>query len=132
MKTKFIFVLAAILAAFGCEARLTPSTADRTPAAIDAQDGGDGQRLVSLIDYVAADYGGAVANGVVVSAFEYDEQLDFLETAAALAPRVAGNAEDGAAIATRVEALRDAVRARADAGRAWADHGDFDQGRTGI
>jgi high-affinity iron transporter len=36
------------------------------------------QKAAALLDYIAADYGGAVANGAVVSQFEYDEQLEFL------------------------------------------------------
>jgi high-affinity iron transporter len=82
----------------------------------DAQDGGDGQRLVSLVDYVAADYGGAVSNGQIISAFEYEEQLGFMETASALASGVE-DPDERAAIRARVEALRGAVQAMADPSR---------------
>ncbi len=36
------------------------------------------QKAAALLDYIAADYGGAVADGAIVSQFEYDEQLEFL------------------------------------------------------
>jgi high-affinity iron transporter len=43
-------------------------------------------RLVSILDYVAADYGGAVQDGKVTSQFEYEEQLAFLDSALEIAP----------------------------------------------
>jgi high-affinity iron transporter len=112
MKTKFIFSLAMALAAGGC--RSGPDTA---PVAIHAAavDGGDGQRLASLIDYVSADYGGAVSDGVVVSEFEYEEQIGFLKTALDLVPRAAENSADRAALLSRITALQDAVVAKANA-----------------
>jgi high-affinity iron transporter len=64
---------------------------------------------------VAADYGGAVSGGSVVSAYEYEEQLGFLETAIALVPKASRSAEDAAALTARVEALRAAVRGKEDA-----------------
>lgn len=39
------------------------------------------RRIVALLDYVAADYGGAVNNGVITSETEYREQLAFLQEA---------------------------------------------------
>lgn len=39
------------------------------------------RRVVALLDYVAADYGGAVKNGAVVDEAEYREQLAFLSEA---------------------------------------------------
>lgn len=41
----------------------------------------DAKQLWQLIDYVAVDYGGAVANGTIVSEAEYEEMLDFTENA---------------------------------------------------
>ncbi|MEO8499437.1 MAG: FTR1 family protein [Vicinamibacteria bacterium] len=111
MKTKFIFGLLLIAGGFGCAAPSTTTT-DPAGAGVGSHDGGDGQRLVSLIDYVSADYGGAVSNGQILSASEYEEQLGFLETAIDLAPRAAARAEDGAAIHGRIERLQEAVRAR--------------------
>jgi high-affinity iron transporter len=115
MKTKFIFVLSLILGTAGCGSFDEPA-ASGPPAGAEAPETNDGQRLVSLIDYVAADYGGAVSKGVVVSAYEYEEQLGFVEAAIALVPRASRTAEDAAALTQRVEALRSAVRTRQDAG----------------
>lgn len=42
------------------------------------------RRLAAMLDYVAADYAGAVADGRVVDQPEYDEQLIFLRDAGAL------------------------------------------------
>jgi high-affinity iron transporter len=105
--------LGLIAASTGCRTPATPKPPQASAA--PEVDGGDGQRLVSLVDYVSADYRGAVRDGVILSAFEYEEQLGFLETAVALAPRAARTAEDGAVLAKRVDALRDAVMAKADA-----------------
>ncbi|REH35601.1 hypothetical protein DFR26_2225 [Paraperlucidibaca baekdonensis] len=41
----------------------------------------DAKQLWQLIDYVAVDYSGAVADGTIVSASEYAEMLDFTESA---------------------------------------------------
>lgn len=111
MKTKFIFLLIIVTASFGCGSE--PSVTDNAKTAV-APDGGDGQRLVSLVDYVSADYRGAVRDGVVVSAFEYEEQVGFLDAAMSLAPRAARNEEDRMALVARVSALREAVLNKAD------------------
>ena len=116
MKTKFIFVLGLILGTVGCGAPNVPAATGLPPGSLDATDGNDGPRLVSLLDYVAADYGGAVSGGLVVSAFEYEEQLGFLETAIALIPKASRTLEDADALTARVEALRVAVQAKEDAG----------------
>ncbi len=115
VKTKFSFVLSFILTTTACGPRPETADLDGRGGSIAARESDDGQRLVSLIDYVAADYPGAVSNGVIVSAFEYEEQLGLVETAAGLAPRVTENSEDRGAIAARVEAFRAAVREKADA-----------------
>lgn len=115
MKTKFIFVLSLILGSAGCGGGGTSAASGAPPQALEASDEHDGARLVSLLDYVAADYGGAVSGGLVVSAFEYEEQLGFLETAIALVPKATRSPEDAVALTARVEALRAAVRARQDA-----------------
>ena len=94
MKTKFIFALALFAAGPGCQPSPVPAPGDILSLRAGNQDGSDGQRLVSLLDYVAADYGGAVSGGAVVSAFEYEEQLGFLETATTLVPQAARNPED--------------------------------------
>ncbi len=119
MKLKFIFVLVAFLSMSGCGSGTAPdgaaASADQ-PGSLASQDGGDGQRLVSLLDYVAADYGGAVEGGVIISAFEYEEQLGFLDTAAVLSETAAQSPSDRSAIGLKVQALRSAVQSRADAG----------------
>jgi high-affinity iron transporter len=115
MKTQFILGLALLAACAGCQTARVDPPADLAAIRAAAQDGSDGQRLVSLLDYVAADYGGAVAGGVVISAFEYEEQLGFLDTAATLVAGAAQSAEDRVAIGTRIEALRSAVRDKVDA-----------------
>jgi high-affinity iron transporter len=115
MKSKFIFVLGLVLAAGGCGASNRAASPGPIAGSSEATDGNDGARLVSLIDYVAADYGGAVSGGSVVSAYEYEEQLGFLETAIALVPKASRSAEDAAALTARVEALRAAVRGKEDA-----------------
>jgi len=115
MKTKFIFVLGLLAGAIGCGGSDRHVPPGPTAGTLDTTDAHDGPRLVSLIDYVAADYGGAVSGGSVVSAYEYEEQLGFLETAIALVPRASRTAEDTAALTARVEALRAAVRGKEDA-----------------
>ncbi len=86
MKLKFIFNLTLIavgaMGLGGCRA------ATGTPAV--ARDGGDAQRLVALLDYVAGDYGRAVQDGQVQSAFEYEEQLRFVADARAMGARLLG------------------------------------------
>lgn len=114
MKSKFIIIL---LLGFGCVACNPASplaVSDPGTTDFDPQDGGDGQRLVSLLDYVSADYGGAVRDGEVVSLAEYDEQLSFVETALKLAVRAARTDEARAALRQRVERLQEAVRAKED------------------
>jgi high-affinity iron transporter len=72
---------AALALASGCH--------DRPQAAL-APDGGDAQRLVSLVDYIAGDYPMAVRDGAVVSQAEYDEQLTFAADARRLAGQLLG------------------------------------------
>lgn len=73
----------------------------------------DARQLWQLIDYVAVDYGGAVANGAVTSQAEYAEMLDFTNNAAkhvqTLPPHQSKNQ-----IAAAIAALRGAVVSKAD------------------
>jgi high-affinity iron transporter len=71
----------ALLAATACQGR---------PQAPLAPDGGDAQRLVSLVDYIAGDYPMAVEDGTVVSGPEYEEQVTFAADARRLAERLLG------------------------------------------
>jgi high-affinity iron transporter len=72
-------------------------------AAADPTD--DLRRLAAILDYVAADYGGAVKDGAVVDEGEYKEQLSFMDDAAALAAAIPG---------ADVSAVRALVTAKAD------------------
>jgi high-affinity iron transporter len=78
-------------------------------------DGGDAQRLVTILDYVSSDYARAVKDGAVVSEAEYDEQVKFVADAHALAasvlPAPEGPADPLMSTIARVEA---AVHAKAD------------------
>jgi high-affinity iron transporter len=115
MKSKFIFVLAILTGVGGCrpaeETASSPAPLERA----DVADPNDGPRLVSLLDYVSSDYGGAVSKGVVLSSYEYEEQLGFLEAATALVPKASRTAEDTAVLKERVGALRAAVLAKQEA-----------------
>jgi high-affinity iron transporter len=89
LKMNSIFRIAAVLAAIvlalsvgGCTSRAPQSLLPAPP------DGGDAQRLVTVLDYVSSDYARAVQGGVVVSPAEYDEQVKFVADAHALAVSV--------------------------------------------
>ena len=78
------------------------------PAAAPA----DARQLWQLLDYVAVDYSGAVADGAVVSESEYAEMLDFTANAAKQIQQLPAHAaRDG--IAAAVQALRVAVERKA-------------------
>jgi len=72
----------------------------------------DARLLVGVLDYVAADYGGAVRDGRVLSDFEYREQLSFVKEARAMAERVPGLPP---ATTADLAAIEGAVLARAPA-----------------
>jgi high-affinity iron transporter len=78
------------------------------PAAL--ADGGDAQRLVTLVDYIGGDYAGAVKDGRVIDEGEYAEQLKFVTDARALA-RGLGSDGDLMAALGEIERL---VQAKAD------------------
>ncbi|KQQ44665.1 iron permease [Duganella sp. Leaf126] len=104
-KVRFYKILRVIFAATLLVAG-SVATQPATPA--------DAKQLWQLIDYVAVDYGGAVANGAVVSDAEYAEMLDFTENAGKqvqLLPAHAGRTGISAAI----DELRAAVVRKADA-----------------
>ncbi|HUG53711.1 MAG TPA: FTR1 family protein [Vicinamibacteria bacterium] len=89
----------------------------RTPQTLVAvpPDGGDAQRLVTILDYVGSDYARAVEGGTVVSAFEYDEQVKFVQDAHMLATAALGpgaSADDG--LLGAIGLVAEAVRAKAD------------------
>jgi high-affinity iron transporter len=73
----------------------------------------DARQLWQLLDYVAVDYGGAVADGKVISASEYAEMQEFASSAAQQVQSLPANA------------AKDALtRAVADLGKAVADKAD--------
>jgi high-affinity iron transporter len=82
MKSIFKMALPALVLAAGLAADGAAATAD------------DAQRLVALLDYVAADYGGAVRDGQVVSPDEYAEQGRFMADAREIAHELAGSGDD--------------------------------------
>lgn len=43
---------------------------------------GDARRLWQLLDYIAVDYGEAIANGQIINESEYAEMLEFTQAAA--------------------------------------------------
>jgi high-affinity iron transporter len=82
-------------------------------------DGGDAQRLVTILDYVSSDYARAVQGRTVVSRDEYDEQVKFVGDAQALVTAVlhpAPGANDPLETAVRSKAEpADVARACRDA-----------------
>jgi high-affinity iron transporter len=78
-------------------------------------DGGDAQRLVTVLDYVSSDYARAVQGGTVVSPAEYDEQVKFVGDAQALVASVLRPAANpGDPLMAAVARVGAAVRAKAD------------------
>ncbi|MBI3932214.1 MAG: FTR1 family protein [Acidobacteria bacterium] len=99
---------------------LAPGACQRAPVTMapgaPASDGGDAQRLVALVDYVAGDYGLAVKDGVEVSALEYQEQVRFVADARALARRLLGpDVPEGEPLLRHLARAEALVLARADA-----------------
>ena len=114
---KSIFKILAVLAAIAPALMLGGCTR-RTQALVPAPpDGGDAQRLVTVLDYVSSDYARAVQGGVVISPAEYDEQVKFVTDAHALAlsvlrPTAADAAGDP--LLTWIARVEKAVTGKAD------------------
>jgi high-affinity iron transporter len=108
---KSIFNIAAMAAA----ALALAGACSRTPQALvpAPPDGGDAQRLVTVLDYVGSDYARAVKDGAVISDFEYDEQVKFVEDARTLATAALGPAAQDPLLAA-IARVDTAVRAKAD------------------
>ncbi len=70
------------------------------------------RRIASILDYVAADYAGAVVAGVIKSDVEYKEQLGFVHDAGELARLLEPS---DAALETGLSEVRTLVERRADA-----------------
>jgi high-affinity iron transporter len=108
IRTGLAALLAAAVFAGGC--RRDPGALVPAPP-----DGGDAQRLVTILDYVSSDYARAVHGRTVVSADEYDEQVKFVSDAHALVGALlpsAPGANDP--LVTAVGRVETAVRARAE------------------
>ena len=85
-----------------------------TTASAQSAESSDGaKQLWQLIDYVAVDYGGAIANGAVVSEGEYAEMLDFTENAQKQALLLPDHSSKSVLIAS-INQLREAVVNKAD------------------
>ncbi|NOY25934.1 MAG: c-type cytochrome [Oligoflexia bacterium] len=77
----------------------------------------DARRLGAILDYVAADYGGAVADGQVSSDNEYAEQVGFLKDAKELAQQLPPTSVD---VSAGIDDLVDSVDALAPASQVTA------------
>lgn len=97
---KFIFIIALAATTFGM--------AD----ASDSRDD-DAQRLVTILDYIGADYAGAVsAPGQIANKTEFDEQRAFIQSARLLTTHLAGGAGDP--LAAQVAAIAPLIDAAGD------------------
>lgn len=93
------------------------------PMGVAHADNGDApeveaQRLVHVLGYVGADYGGAVVRGAVTNQGEYDEQLSLLDDGAKIAGRIQSAAPKGGAssdVAALVAKVRGLVEKKAPA-----------------
>jgi high-affinity iron transporter len=68
----------------------------------------DGHRLIGLLDYISADYPGAVQDGKITDQFEYDEQKELLSQAFTILAR---HPDAPAALLSAIAALRDDIDA---------------------
>ncbi len=70
------------------------------PILAPAQSGDSSARVVvNLLDYLARDYAGAVSNGRITSAPEYQEQVEFARSALSIAAAVPAIRDDSASLA---------------------------------
>ena len=81
---------------------------------VAAQDGSDVRQAWQLLDYIAVDYGGAVADGKVVSDAEYAEMREFSATARERIGALPDNPRRGVLLA-QADGLIALVQRRADA-----------------
>jgi high-affinity iron transporter len=107
-----VLVLVAAGALAGCAAEAHSSTG--RPAAA-SREGGDAQRLVALVDYIAGDYKRAVQRGTVLSDFEYQEQVRFAGDARGMAESLLGPGREAEEpLVRRLAEIEALVRAKAD------------------
>jgi high-affinity iron transporter len=88
------------------------------PARADAGDPPEieAQRLVHILGYVTADYGGAVQKGAIASEAEYAEQLSLLGDAEKIAAKIQPNVPAGSkatALVASIKKVRSLVEAKA-------------------
>jgi len=108
IRTGLAALMAAAVFAGGC--RRDPGALVPAPP-----DGGDAQRLVTILDYVSSDYARAVHGRTVVSADEYDEQVKFVSDAHALVTALLPSARGtNDPLVTAVGRVETAVRAKAE------------------
>lgn len=74
------------------------------------------QRLAQVVDYVAADYSGAVRDGQVIEASEWKEQRELLGEARKLVPQLTGSDGERAALSAQLAEVVQAVDAKSDPG----------------
>ncbi len=118
LKMKSIFKIRPACGAVAVAVAVLAAGCGRSPQALvpAPPDGGDAQRLVTVLDYVSSDYARAVVpGGTVVSADEYEEQVKFVGDARALVASVLrpapGASDPLVAAVARVE---EAVQRRAN------------------
>lgn len=80
------------------------------PAADEA--GRTTQRLAQVVDYVAADYAGAVRDGQIIEPSEFNEQLELIREARKLLPALSGREADRATLAAELLEVEQAVESR--------------------
>jgi high-affinity iron transporter len=112
LKVDFIFKYTVALAlgatAVACA---RPQTRLRGP------DGGDAQRLAAIVDYIGADYAGAVRGGQVVVESEYEEQTRFAADARRLGDELLGTGDaDAEPVRVRLAELEALVHRKAEPG----------------
>jgi high-affinity iron transporter len=83
------------------------------PAYADADGGGEAQTVLHVLDYVGADYAGAVEAGKVKSADEYKEMVEFTTEAVKLIKALPANPQRAGLVA-EAEKLANRVRAKAE------------------
>lgn len=111
--TSFLILLAHFLLLGPAQAR-----ADLKSAAPSATTEGEKSPrfIIHLLDYLAKDYGGAVQNGKVISATEYDEQVEFSNRVLKTAGELEALRSSSALLAS-IQELSRLIGAKADAGK---------------
>jgi high-affinity iron transporter len=89
------------------------------PAAFGAETASSPRLVVHLLDYLAKDYSGAVENGKVVSKGEYQEQVEFAESALKMSRELA-ETKGSADVVAGIESLNGLIAKKAPAGEVSA------------